>query len=116
MFQHPAGRLILHLMTTEMTEGTDPLHLNNIQNHNKSKERIYKHFHFAFNFQKGFVSYSYLYPNPYVEKPEAATPVWQVWQLPYLGFYIFQKQVTQWAKSGDIEAKKQEKRAKKPIT
>ena len=26
---------------------------------------------------------------------EAATPVWQVWQLPYLGFYIFQKQVTQ---------------------
>ena len=26
-------------------------------------------------------------------------------QLPYLGFYIFQKQVTQWAKSGDTRAK-----------
>ena len=39
----------------------------------------------------------------------AATPVWQVWQLPYLGFWIFQKQVTQWAKSGDIGAKNRKK-------
>ena len=35
----------------------------------------------------------------------AATPVWQVSQLPYLGLQIFQKQMTQWAKSGDIGAK-----------
>ena len=47
--------------------------------------------------------------NGEYENPEAATPVWQVWQLPYLGFYIFPKQVTQWAKSGDIGAKNKRK-------
>ena len=44
-----------------------------------------------------------------VVHPGAATPVWQVWQLPYLGVQIFQKQVTQWAKSGDIGAKNRRK-------
>ena len=47
--------------------------------------------------------------------PGAATPVWQVWQLPYLGVWIFQKQVTQWAKSGDIGAKNERKWPKNPI-
>ena len=38
------------------------------------------------------------------EPLRVATPVCQVWQLPYLGFSIFQKQVTLWAKSSKFQS------------